>query len=171
MNTAIKYCLVLFVLIAGILLFRQLTMPVIPNIYPPYFPPSFPVDFPKWTRGPGIDQFAVAEQRVKYYYPQLDSYTIKCIINEVSKVCPFDYFISTNEEYFNEAMAYVIKYTECLQKWNDNLITHLYSIIPRGCKKELAVKEIVDNLTPAEFLMSKDPQALIAPIIKKTCVF
>ena len=56
-------------------------------------------------------------------------------------------------------------------KWNDNLITHLYSIIPRGCKKELAVKEIVDNLTPAEFLLSKDPQDLIAPIIKKTCVF
>ena len=168
MNTAIKYCLVLFVLIACILLFRQLTTPVIP-ILPN--PPVFPVDFPEWTRGPGIDQFAVAEQRVKDYYPQLDSYTIKCIINEVSKVCPFDYFISTDEKYFNEAMAYVIKYTECLQKWNDNLITHLYSIIPRGCKKELAVKEIVKKLTPAEFLMSKDPQALIAPIIKKMCVF
>jgi hypothetical protein len=167
MDTAVKYCLGLFVLIACILLFRQLTMPVIPNIYPPYIP----VNFPKWTHGPGIDQFDVAEQKVKDYYPQLASYTIKCIINEVSKVCPFDYFISTNEEYFNEAMEYVIKYTECLQKWNDNLITHLYSIIPRGCKKELAVKEIVDNLTPAEFLLSKDPQALIAPIIKKTCVF
>lgn len=169
MNTAIKYFLGLFVLIACILLFIQLTTPVIPNPNPN--PPYFPVNFPKWTHGPGIDQFAVAEQRVKDYYPQLDLYTIKCIINEVSKVCPFDYFISTNEKYFNEAMEFVIKYTQCLQKWNDSLITHLYSIIPHGCKKELAVKEIVNNLTPAEFLMSKDPQALIAPIIKKTCIF
>lgn len=163
MDTAIKYFLGLFVLIACILLFIQLTTPVNLNPNPPLFP--------EWTHGPGIDQFAVAEQRVKDYYPQLDLYTIKCIINEVSKVCPFVNFISTNEKYFNEAMEFVIKYTQCLQKWNDSLITHLYSIIPHGCKKDLAVKEIVNNLTPAEFLMSKNPQALIAPIIKKTCVF
>jgi hypothetical protein len=170
MDTAIKYCLVLFVLIACILLFRQLTTPVTP-IIPNPDPPFFPVNFPEWTRGPGIDQFAVAAQRIKDWRPYLDLFVIKCMVDEISKVCPFEYFVSTDETYFNEAMTYVIQYTSCLEKWTDGLITHLYSIIPTGCKKDLAVKEIVKKLTPAQFILSDNQSALIAPIIKNTCVF
>ena len=170
MKTVVKFCIWTFILIACILIFGVL---MTPHIYYPPSPP-FPVNFPEWTHGPGIDQYAVAEQRIKEWKPKLNVSVVKCIVLEISKICPFEYFVSSDDKYFNKAMTYVIQHTQCLI-WDDNLINHLYSIIiiPNGCKKDKKdiVKAVIANLTPSQFALSDNPQALVSRIINTECPF